>query len=107
VLEGRGLASINKVEGKLYRDPIWIAQGVTEVIAADDRFIYAAQGHDRLVALGINDGEVKFSTSGDFDFVTAGTDGIFAASTTGNVVKLKRGPYTGEQATPAQAAAKR
>lgn len=96
VVPGKGLASIDKIDGKLYREPLWVTPNVTRVVSADDKYVYGVEGNDRLVAIGITDGVVRFSAQGAFDFVTASGDSIFAASKDGRVVKLKRGPYTGD-----------
>lgn len=97
VVPGVGLVALDKVEGKLYREPLWTAPGVTQVVSVDDRFVYGLRANNALVALGINDGKEKFSATGRFDFVSAGPDNtIFAATKDGAVVSLKRGAYTGD-----------
>ncbi|HLS58676.1 MAG TPA: hypothetical protein VK022_03520 [Paracoccaceae bacterium] len=103
MVPGRGLVAIDKMEGQIYRQPLWTAPGITRVLTADDRFVYAVQGRDRIVALGRDDGQPKFSVAGKFDFFTAGQDGtIYAATNAGAIVSFKRGPYLGETATAAR-----
>ena len=96
VVPGRGLVSIDKINGKLYREPLWTTPGVTKVVTADDKYVYGVQGNKRLVAISIADGEIRFSATGAFDFVAAGDGAIFAASADGRIAKLKRGPYVGQ-----------
>lgn len=96
VVPGSGLAAIDKINGKLYREPLWVTPDVTQVVTADDKYVYAVQGNKRLVAISIADGEIRFSALGKFDYVTSEGDTIFAAAKDGRVIKLKRGPYTGD-----------
>jgi PQQ-like domain len=97
IVPGQGLVAIDKLDGKLYREPLWTAQGVTRLVSVDDRYVYAVRDNDTLIALGLNDGKEKFSATGRFDFVAAGPDNtIFAATRDGAVVSLKRGAYTGD-----------
>lgn len=97
VVPGRGAAAIDKLEGKLYREPLWIAPGITQVLKADANYLYAVRDGNTLVALGLNDGKEKFSVSGDFSlFVADETGRIFAANSKGTVSCFVRAPYTGD-----------
>lgn len=97
VVDGKGLAAIDKIEGKLYREPIWFADGVTRVLSVDADYVYAVQGANKLVALGLKDGKVKFEASGNLTMFAAGPNGrIFAANESGALVSFVRRPYTGD-----------
>lgn len=97
VVDGRGLAAIDKIEGKLYREPLWLAPDVTQVLSVEGDYVYAVQGNNRLVALGASDGQVKFDMTGEFTIFTAGPGGrIYAGNERGVVASFVRRPYTGE-----------
>lgn len=97
VVDDKGLVAIDKIDGKLYREPLWTARGVTKVLSVDADYVYAVHGGNRLVALGANDGQVKFDVTGDFTMFAAGADGkIFAANEKGAIASFVRRPYTGE-----------
>ena len=96
VVPGRGLAALQKTAAGEYRTPVWTAANVTKALSADDRFVYAIEGRDRMVALGRDDGAVKFSVAGAFDYFIAGPDQtLYAVTDAGAIVSFQRGAYTG------------
>ncbi len=103
VVDGKGLVAIDKINGKLYRDALWTAEGVTQVLATDDNFVYGVEGGNKLVALGKDDGKVKFDLTGDFTMFAADASGrIFAATPSGTIASFVRRPYTGQNMADAK-----
>jgi outer membrane protein assembly factor BamB len=97
VVGNKGLVAIDKIDGKLYREPLWTTPGITKVLATDADYVYAVEGNNKLVAIGIKDGQVKFDASGDFSMFAADTNGrIYAANDKGVIATFVRKPYTGE-----------
>ena len=100
VVAGKGVVAIDKIEGKLYREPLWTTPGITQVLSSDANYLYAVEGANKLVAIGLSDGKVKFDAAGEFTLFAAGNNGrIFAASETGVIASFVRKPYTGEAVT--------
>jgi len=58
----RGLAAVNKLDGPSAREAIWIAPGIRQVLAVDDKFVYGASDDNTIYALDRATGKPQFST---------------------------------------------
>jgi outer membrane protein assembly factor BamB len=91
---GQGIAAIPNGEGEFNRKAAWIALGMTQYLAEDDKLVYLRRGGDNaIVAVDKQTGEQKFENKRR-DLVTFGVnrknDGvIFAASKTNRVMAIK------------------
>ncbi|MFT3787458.1 MAG: PQQ-binding-like beta-propeller repeat protein [Tepidisphaeraceae bacterium] len=85
-----GLVALDKTEGKLNRDPLWTAAGVTDVVAADKKNVYVTIDGNRLAALDRKTGQPVYDVTHAFTtFATNATDGtIFAATQAGQVMSI-------------------
>jgi outer membrane protein assembly factor BamB len=90
VVPGAGLAALNKLEGGEYRSPIWTTPGVSRVLSADDRFVYALSTDARLLAVDRDTGKVRFSGGvGEYTRFAAAGSTVYAASDRGTLVAIK------------------
>jgi hypothetical protein len=89
-----GIAAFNKGDGEFNRRPLWLAAGMTQFLAEDDKLVYLRRGSDNaIVAVDKQTGEQRFE-SHRRDLTSFATnpkpDGvIFAASKTNRVLAIK------------------
>lgn len=97
VVPNKGLVAIDKLQPANfpYREPIWTVPGVTKVLSSDGRLIYAATADEKLVAIDIVSGSVRFAgdVSG-YKLFAATADGraIFAAKPDGTIAVYRPEP---------------
>jgi outer membrane protein assembly factor BamB len=89
-----GIAAFSKTEGEYNRKPIWIAQGMTQFLAEDDKLVYLRRGGDNaIVAFEKTTGEQRFeNTRRDLVVFATNTkpDGvIFAATKSNRILAIK------------------
>lgn len=87
-----GLVSLDKLQGKLYREPLWTVKGATQVLSIDDRRIYVLDEQKQVLAVERATGEVKFK--GDlsaFDFFATNPldNTIYALTKDGDITAIK------------------
>jgi outer membrane protein assembly factor BamB len=93
-IPGQGIAAIPNGEGAYNRKPSWVALGMTQYLAEDDKLVYLRRGADNvIVAVDKQSGEQRFE-SNRRDLVAFAinrkADGtIFAASKTNRVLAIK------------------
>jgi outer membrane protein assembly factor BamB len=93
-IPGAGIAAFSKADGDFNRKPIWLAAGMTQFLAEDDKLVYLKRGDDNvIVALDKATGEQRFE-SRRRDLTAFATnrkpDGtIYAASKTNRVLAIK------------------
>ena len=92
---GEGMVKLAKESGVVgieYREPLWTAKGVTQVVAFGGGNVYGVGSGGRIVAIDDATGEVKFaSESGGFDdfaYDDAGAT-IYAATRAGRIVAVR------------------
>lgn len=91
---GQGVAKFDKGDGEFNRKPVWVAEGMTQFLAEDDRLVYLLRGADKvIVAVDKATGEQRFH-SNRRDLISFATnlkgDGvIYAASNTNRVIAIK------------------
>lgn len=93
-IPGQGIAAIPNGDGAFNRKANWVALGMTEYLAEDDKLVYLRRGGDNaIVAVDKQTGEQKFENNRR-DLVAFGSnrknDGmIFAASKTNRVLAIR------------------
>ena len=98
VVPERGVVGLSKTEGGPYRQPLWTVANATQVLGADDKFMYAVIGNDQIAAVDLVDGSTRFTVTGKFDLFTAGPDQrLYAATRDGKVVSFARAAYIGDE----------
>ncbi len=90
---GSGIAALAKGDGDFNRKPLWVAEGMAQFLADDEKFVYLRGKNNVIVAFDKQTGERKFE-SNRRDLITFATntkgDGvIFAASKTNRVLAIK------------------
>ena len=93
-LPDQGIAAFNKTEGEFNRKPMWVAQGMTQFLAEDEKMVYLLREKDKaIVAFDKQTGEQRFeNTRRDLVVFATNTkaDGvIFAASKANRVLAIK------------------
>jgi outer membrane protein assembly factor BamB len=89
-----GIAAFNKGDGEFNRRPLWLAAGMSQFLAEDDKLVYLRRGSDNaIVAVDKQTGEQRFE-SHRRDLISFATnpkpDGvIFAASKTNRVLAIR------------------
>ncbi len=88
----RGLAAINKAEGKVSRDPVWVQPLVRQVLSADEKYLYVLSTDNHIVALDKATGLPQFSSGrSDFDVFATNLSSplIYAATKSGRIYAIR------------------
>ncbi|CAN5347125.1 hypothetical protein BH09PLA1_BH09PLA1_25530 [soil metagenome] len=83
VVPNVGVAAIDKLNGKMNRDPKWIVKGATRFISQDEKNAYLRGPDNRILACDRATGEVKFKSKRDdlVAFAINTKNGIIYAAT--------------------------
>ncbi len=88
----RGLVAINKTEGQITRDALWVAPAARRFLSADGENVYVLTSQGSIAALDRNTGEPKFrSRRSDFAVTAQNTrdSTIYAATRDGQVYAIR------------------
>jgi len=89
---GVGLVAIDKAEGKMVRDVMWVAPQVRQVLAADEKYVYVLNNSKQIVALNRQTGAAEFhNTRRDLTVFATNlkTPVIYAATRSGSVIAIR------------------
>lgn len=92
LIPDRGLAAINKTEGKLARDAMWVQPAARQILASDEKNLYVRMAGDTLAALDKTTGQLLFTgqRSDLKAFATAPQSPlIYAATLEGRIMAIR------------------
>ncbi len=87
-----GLVALDKLQGKLFREPLWTSAGVRQILSADNRRVYVLTEDGRALALDKQTGEIRYEADmSEYDlFATNRRDAtVYAASKAGKLAAFK------------------
>lgn len=92
-IPGKGVAAINKTEGKYNREPDWVISDGLQFLSEDNKYAYIRRNDNVIVAIDRATGEVAFkSKRADFDLFASNDKGdgvIYAATSGGQVMAIQ------------------
>lgn len=87
-----GLVALDKLQGKLFREPLWTSPDVKQILSADNRRVYVLTETGQALALDKQTGEIRYQADmSEYDlFATNRRDAtVYAATKAGKLVAFK------------------
>jgi outer membrane protein assembly factor BamB len=87
-----GLVALDKLQGKLFREPLWTSPGVKQILSADNRRVYVLTESGQALALDKLTGQIRYQADmNEYDlFTTNRRDAtVYAATKAGKLVAFK------------------
>jgi outer membrane protein assembly factor BamB len=96
VVADRGLVAVPKLDGPDYRQPLWKVPGITKVLGATSKYVFAVAADKSVVAIDRSKGVVRFSIPGQYSLFAvnpADDDMIYLATPAGQIDAYQPSKY--------------